>query len=284
MIELVGWAQHQHYKHRRAPWIKQYAKLLDDPTYRALSHGARSLLNDLWLLGAETDDGCVQLASNALAWRVREASDDIRRWLMEIAGVKDDHGAPRWVIIRNDNDLPGLLASCTQVASKTVLQSRDRVETEKSSVLRTGDEPRPVDLQPVRAEEPDKQLRADRQAAVGRLMGIVRTAAYLGKPPRGYDDARDAQILRTWLTKGRTEAEIADAITGLRSAVENGTVEWVNAETGGLRPGQAFTLRALRNTKNGDRFTWDVALDAAARRPTGPMPTLLADTIRKAVA
>jgi hypothetical protein len=155
-----------------------------------------------------------------------------------------------------------------------------------NTVLRTGDEPRTVEPRPEvpPPEDSEKLGRAERQAAIGRLMGVVRASAYLGKPPRGYDDARDVSILRGWLKTGRTEHEIRDAIEGLRTAVDTGTVEWANAETGGLRPGQAFTLRALRNTKSGDRFTWDVAQDTALRRPSGPMPELLGGVLRKAIS
>jgi hypothetical protein len=133
MIELVGWSTHQHYKHRDAPWVKTYAKLVDDPLYRCLSYGARAFLLDLWLLGASTKDGRLHLASGALAWRLREAEASVSAWLTELAAIQDEDG-PRWLTL---HDLPEVLASCPQDASKTVLQSRGeteqrRVETEKS--------------------------------------------------------------------------------------------------------------------------------------------------------
>lgn len=168
-----------------------------------------------------------------------------------------------------------------------VLSLESGVLSPNNTVLRTGDEPRAVEqpaTETAPADDSGKTTRTGQQAAIGRLMGVVRSSAYLGKPPRGYDDARDVSILRGWLKQGRTEHEIRDAIEGLRTAVDAGTVEWVNPETGGLRPGQAFTLRALRNTKSGDRFTWDVAQDTALRRPVGPMPEALGSVLRKAVA
>jgi hypothetical protein len=115
-------------------------------------------------------------------------------------------------------------------------------------------------------------------------MGTVRKFAYLGNSPNRGDDARDMSILGQWLRRGRTEAEIADAIEGLRIAVENETVKWENAETGAtLRKGQRFTLRALQNTKTGDQWTYDRALVEALRKPKGPMPEALRDAIRKAI-
>ena len=124
------------------------------------------------------------------------------------------------------------------------------------------------------------KLNKEEIASIGRLMGVVRKQAYLGKEPRGYSPARDVTILRAWLRRGRSEAEIQGAIEGLRKAVEKGTVAWKNPETGQtLRPGIAFTLRALRNTKAGDRWTWDTALDEAFRSQ-GPMIQSLKDALR----
>ena len=82
-----------------------------------------------------------------------------------------------------------------------------------------------------------------------RLLDTVFRVAYLGTPPRGYNPARDRLILRKWLQMGRSEGEIRDAIEGLRQAVDTGTVEWKNPESGlTLTKGDKFTLRALRNT------------------------------------
>lgn len=126
MIELIGWATHQHYHRRHAPWIKQYVKALDDPTFRVLSHGARCLLNDLWLLGAGTDDGHIKLASTALAWRIREPAEAVAAWLTELAAVRGDDGSPRWIILHDDNGLPEMLAPREQDASKMLLQRQRR--------------------------------------------------------------------------------------------------------------------------------------------------------------
>lgn len=117
-----------------------------------------------------------------------------------------------------------------------------------------------------------------------RLMDAVFQFAYLGKPPRGYNPGQDRLILRDWLKRGRSEFEIRDAIEGLRKAVDTGTVEWRNPESGlSLTRGQQFTLRALKNTKCGDLRTWDVAQNAVLHNPEGKMPETLKDVLRKAL-
>jgi len=96
--------------------------------------------------------------------------------------------------------------------------------------------------------------------AASRLMVAVRKDAYLGQPPAGYNPARDMTILKHWLSRGLPEAEIADAITGLRTAADHGDLDWI-------KPHAKFTLRALRGTKSGDRFVWDIATETAADAP-----------------
>ena len=116
----------------------------------------------------------------------------------------------------------------------------------------------------------------ERQAAVGRLMGVVRKVAYLGQPPKGYDPARDAGILHQWLNMGRTEQEMRAAIEGLRTEVDRGNVDWI-------AKGERFTLLALVNTRSRDGVRlWDVAIGTSLR-VEGPMPEALRDVLRKAV-
>ena len=85
VIRIVRWEDFQHYRDRNPPWIKCYRNLLDDPEYRTLSHGARCLLHDLWLLASEGTDGCVHMDSGTLAWRLRESESDIAGRLSEIS-------------------------------------------------------------------------------------------------------------------------------------------------------------------------------------------------------
>ena len=75
MIKILNWQDFQHYKNRRPPWIKLYRALLDKKEWRALSDFSARLLVELWLLAAENNDGIIDLEPDALAWRLRYASN-----------------------------------------------------------------------------------------------------------------------------------------------------------------------------------------------------------------
>ena len=127
MIRIIRWHDFQHYKNRLPPWIRSYSKLLDDPEYRALSFGARSLLHDLWWLASEGLDGCVHMDSETLAWRLREEQGGIVTRLSEIASQKDGK-LPKWIEL--DPDASKTLATCKQDAIPETEQRQSRAETE----------------------------------------------------------------------------------------------------------------------------------------------------------
>jgi hypothetical protein len=56
-LRVVGWEKYQHYKNRRAPWIKAHTGILDrveHPKYTELSDGAKLTLQHLRLLAGVT--------------------------------------------------------------------------------------------------------------------------------------------------------------------------------------------------------------------------------------
>lgn len=80
-IRPKNWDDFQHYKNRRPPWIKLHRTLLDDYEYARLPVESKAIAPLLWLLASESDDGCLQAASEVLAFRLRVASDVIARGL-----------------------------------------------------------------------------------------------------------------------------------------------------------------------------------------------------------
>ena len=148
MIELVGWATHQHYRDKKVPWVKQHTKSLNDPTYRCLSHGARSLLNDLWMLAGSTSDGWIRAfggkpcSSFSLAWILREDVGYIAAALREIAAVRDENDQPRWLILHGDYDLVDSLESVYTDSRKSLSREREGEGYTKreTPALRAGDE------------------------------------------------------------------------------------------------------------------------------------------------
>ena len=56
-LRIIGWEEFQHYKNRRAPWIKAYTDLLDaveHPTFTKLTDGAKLTLHHARLLAGVT--------------------------------------------------------------------------------------------------------------------------------------------------------------------------------------------------------------------------------------
>lgn len=51
-IEVVGWADFQHYKDRDPPWIKLHRKLLDNYGWACLQDASKAHLVGIWLLAA----------------------------------------------------------------------------------------------------------------------------------------------------------------------------------------------------------------------------------------
>lgn len=51
-LEIKDWEKHQHYKNKGVPWIKLYAKLLDDDSFMALSEVTQAQLVKLWVLAS----------------------------------------------------------------------------------------------------------------------------------------------------------------------------------------------------------------------------------------
>lgn len=102
------------------------------------------------------------------------------------------------------------------------------------------------------------------RAAAGRLMALVRRHLYVnGRPPADYDEGRDYDIIRRYL-RGRQEGEIAAAIEGLGQLREKGEITW-------LKPGESATMRAIRNTRSGLSYVFDLAqrefFKSEARKP-----------------
>lgn len=124
MIRVVRWRDFQHYSGRHAPWVKVYANLLDDREYRALPKDARAMLIDIWLLASKTLDGCLQLSSEDIAWRLRESVGEVRRLLAILASVQDANG-PKWLEL--DPDASKMLAGCKQDAC---VETETETETE----------------------------------------------------------------------------------------------------------------------------------------------------------
>ena len=76
-LQVPNWREFQHYKNRRPPWIKLHRTLLDDYDFHCLPIASRALAPCLWLIASDDENGCIQCASEALAFRLRVTEKDL---------------------------------------------------------------------------------------------------------------------------------------------------------------------------------------------------------------
>lgn len=121
-----NWHSFQHYSRRNPPWIKLHRALLDDYEFSMLPVESRALAPMLWLIASESKDGCIQMSSEALAFRLRASIESIE------AGLKP------LVLSGFFVDASGALANRLQCATP-------ETETETEAEAYPGREPQPMD-------------------------------------------------------------------------------------------------------------------------------------------
>ncbi len=154
ILRVKGWTEFQHYKHRKPPWIRIYRKLLDDFEWHALPVASRALAPMLWLLASETQEGRIEGASTALAFRLHMASTDFEEALKPLI-------SGGWFIESDPASI--LLAPCVQHAtSEFRVQSTDSLTSSLT--------------EPAREPAPDRSRsgsRAQRQTVKERMAALA---------------------------------------------------------------------------------------------------------------
>lgn len=103
LIRVKNWANFQHYKQRRPPWIKLYRELLDDFTYSRLQYASRALAPCIWLLASESPEGTIPFDLPFLVFRLREPEYVIVEALKELTDkdfLECLHGASEMLAAR----------------------------------------------------------------------------------------------------------------------------------------------------------------------------------------
>lgn len=119
MLTPKNWHTFQHYNKRNPPWIKLHRALLDDYEFSQLPVESRALAPMLWLIASESKDGCIQMTTEALAFRLRVASITLEQALKPLL----DKGF--------FSDASTMLAPCKQHATPETETERE-AEVEKS--------------------------------------------------------------------------------------------------------------------------------------------------------
>jgi hypothetical protein len=85
-VRIKNWAQFQHFKDRRPPWVKLYRELLDDIEWHELDPKHAKTLVMLWLIASETDGELP--STKKLSFRLRltekavsESLEALSHWL-----------------------------------------------------------------------------------------------------------------------------------------------------------------------------------------------------------
>ena len=121
-MRVKNWAEFQHYRDRRPPWIKLYHTLLDNQDFFSLTDRAARYLPLIWLVASETDG--VMPSSDIVAFRLRISVDDINNIVAELMGsgfvelVSDAQAA--------DGQRDSLASRYISVGVKKAVRERDK--------------------------------------------------------------------------------------------------------------------------------------------------------------
>lgn len=74
-ITPKDWREFQHYRTRRAPWVKLYHTLLDNRDFQCLPDASRALAPMLWLLASEQENGQIDASDENLTFRLRKSAE-----------------------------------------------------------------------------------------------------------------------------------------------------------------------------------------------------------------
>ena len=84
LLKPKNWSTFQHYKDRCPPWIKLHRDLLNDYDFAHLPIESKAIAPLMWLLASESKDGVIDLASEALAFRLHVDSEVLANGLKSL--------------------------------------------------------------------------------------------------------------------------------------------------------------------------------------------------------
>jgi hypothetical protein len=108
-ITAKNWAEFQHYKDRKPPWIRLHRTLLDDKDFHRMPVESRALAPMLWLLASESVDGVIDATLDDLSFRLRCDELAIARAmlpLLERGFFQTEHGASDLLALRQQLAVP----------------------------------------------------------------------------------------------------------------------------------------------------------------------------------
>ncbi len=221
-----NWTKFQHYKDRNPPWIKVHRCLLNDPDFMSLPLDSIGLAMLLWLLASESEDGKIDAASRALAFRLHRASTEIESALSTL--IQNGFFA----------DASKVLATCLQHAipegeregENRDREQRQRTETEAEKTL-VGLSPDDSASDQKTSDDATEKKPAKKRSrkAMAKPNGdatdqiISETIAYLNKTAnKRYTNVdANAKFIRARIAEGAT-------VEMLRAVIDIKTSQWLH--------------------------------------------------------
>lgn len=186
-----NWAEFQHYKNRRPPWIKLYRSLLDDAEFHCLPDASKALAIMLWLLASDSETGVINGDIKALAFRLRTTPQKMKDALNPLIESGFFHASE-------------VLAPCLQHA----IPEKSREETETDAVK----------FKAFWNAYPRKKAKADAEKAwkAARINGdfdAVMAALDVHKKSTDWlkDDGKWVPYPASWINGKRWEDEISSS-------------------------------------------------------------------------
>lgn len=194
-VRIKNWAQFQHFKDRRPPWVKLYRDLLDDMEWHELDAKAAKALVMFWLIASEADGELPD--TKKLAFRLRMSEKECLDVISKLS---------HWL----EHDDINAISTRYQVAPVADVSDHQETETEKSR-------DREAAFDSFWQEYPNHTAKANALKAWGKvpaeLHPEVMTAVALQKrsPAWTKDGGQFVPHAATWLNGKRWEDQIATA-------------------------------------------------------------------------
>ena len=256
-LRIKNWAEFQHYRTRRPPWIKLHRGLLDDHGWHRLPENSRAVGPMLWLLASEHADGVIPYDLETIAFRLHMSSDKVDAALGPLIGAG---------FLIDEHDASEPLAAGKQPASpESEGESESKSETERDA--RAHEAPNKI---PERRPGPSTSLRAGPSTSLRAGSGLAQPIQEGWQP--GEADLAWAAKARPDLAPSLLEAETErfrnHAIGNNRLAHDWGHLwrNWVMKaalDSPGLprRPGSGGTAASLPSVRmSGPDGLWKIRL------------------------
>jgi hypothetical protein len=130
-LKVKKWSTFQQFRHRNPPWIKLYAKILQDEDFMALSPNSKSILMLAWLIASESADGTIPASPEDLSEKMHQnvTADDVNALIVAGFLIGDLLPGTDSAICNNSNSNNSCNNSKSHMRNTIATDITDRVVT-----------------------------------------------------------------------------------------------------------------------------------------------------------